>query len=158
MAINEQDREDLLRDGRAMTLRGEMTIGDTVVVVGFRAGTQMSVYVGADPVYQFNADHQVRRVFYDRQRYAADHGRLLHLQRDTKGGRVQFSPVPITVALEQTILADLQQWLVAIGQTLDTGRDSWKVAGDNAEAFFSALGAALQTLSGTPSIAKQPNQ
>mgnify|MGYP003681535513 CR=1 FL=1 len=79
MAKQEQDREDLLRDGHQMSIRGETIINGIVVTIGFRSLGQLSMYCGADPVFQFNADHQLRRVFFEGERIAADAGRLVLL-------------------------------------------------------------------------------
>jgi hypothetical protein len=42
MALEERDREDLLRDGRQMLVRGESLIAGTPVVIGFRSQGQLS--------------------------------------------------------------------------------------------------------------------
>jgi len=157
MAINEQDREDLLRDGRAMPVRGESLINDAVVVVGFRAGGQVSLYCGPDPVYQFNEVGQIRRVFYQGQRYAAEGGRLMLLSRSTKGGRVSFESQSVADALRHAILADLQTWLAAIAASQAADRDAWKVDPKQREAFFDQLAKVIDVLSKTIQIANQPN-
>ena len=61
MALEERDREDLLRDGRLMPLRGECLIDGVKVVLGFRSQGQLSLYCGPDPVFQFNAARELRR-------------------------------------------------------------------------------------------------
>jgi hypothetical protein len=70
MALEEQDREDLLRDGRAMPLRGECTLSGSQVVIGFRSAGQLSLYCGPDPVFQFNAEQKLRRAFFQGRRFA----------------------------------------------------------------------------------------
>jgi hypothetical protein len=155
MAIEEHDREDLLRDGRAMPLRGETTIDDATVVVGFRAGGQMSLYCGADPVYQFNADGELRRVFFHGQRYSAENGRLVLLERAAKGGRVQFCSQPINEELHAGIFSDLKTWLAKISEQHP---DQWTVADANGECFSSQLQSAIQKTGAQPKVAAQPNQ
>ena len=95
MAIEERDREDLLRDGRTMSVRGEFTCGEATMLIGFRRRGQASLYVGPDRVYQFDATAQLRRVFLDGRKYAADSGALVQLCRDSRGGRVELSRQPV---------------------------------------------------------------
>ena len=65
MSRLERDREDLLREATALVERAEIRLGDfdEAVIVGFRSGGAASFYFGADPVFQFNADNQLRRGF-----------------------------------------------------------------------------------------------
>ncbi|QDT12770.1 hypothetical protein [Planctomycetes bacterium K23_9] len=156
MAINEHDREDLLRDGRAMPLRGETVISGTEVVIGFRSNNQMSVYCGADPVYQFNADGEVRRVFHDGHRYAAQQGKLVLLQRNSKGGRVSFESIGLSNELERAILDRMQEWLLQIQMALDSDHQEWKVGAGDMSRFLGLLGDTLHGLTTPPKIATQP--
>jgi hypothetical protein len=60
------DREDLLRDARALVPRVQIkaTLGGQPVSLfaGFR-GEALSLYYNADPVFHFNADGALRRAF-----------------------------------------------------------------------------------------------
>jgi hypothetical protein len=127
MAIEERDREDLLRDGKMMPLRGETKIDGKAVVVGFRKGVQMSLYCGADPVFQFNADHQLRRVFFDGQRYAAQNGKLVLLIRETIGGRVTFAKHSVSAERESEIKKKLSSWFLRIRQATETSASTWHI-------------------------------
>ncbi len=82
MAKQTHDREDLLRDAKAMTLRGQTEFGSETVVIGFRPEGQASVFWGADPVIQLTADGLLRRLYLDGQKYAAENGTLIHLVQD----------------------------------------------------------------------------
>ena len=81
MAKQTQDREDLMREGTAMPLRGRLLIEGIEVVIGFRPAGQCSLYWNQDPVFQFDAQHQLRRAFVDSRRLKALDGRLAYLKR-----------------------------------------------------------------------------
>jgi hypothetical protein len=110
MAIEEHDREDLLRDGRTMPVRGQCTIDGTEVMVGFRALGQASLYCGADPVFQFNAQNQLRRVYFRGEKLAAHGGKLERLTRDRQGGKIRLQALPIDPAQQAEIIAELTAW------------------------------------------------
>ncbi|MEO1615911.1 MAG: hypothetical protein AAFV88_08695 [Planctomycetota bacterium] len=85
MARKTEDREDLLRDGTAMPQRGRMWIESQEVFVGFRiVGPEhlaASLYWDQDPVYQFNTNGRLRRVFFQGRRYKATNGTLYQLHQ-----------------------------------------------------------------------------
>jgi hypothetical protein len=97
MAKFKEDREDLMRDGTAMAYRGRLLIDGVEVVIGFRSGGQASVYWGQDPVFQFNSLHQLRRLFLDGVRLAAENGRLVKLKQDDE----TMSPRVAAIRLER---------------------------------------------------------
>lgn len=67
MARQESDREDLMREATALVRRAEMTYPGRIegepVIAGFRRDGRLSVYFGADPVYQFDDQHRLRRAY-----------------------------------------------------------------------------------------------
>ena len=65
MTRQESDREDLIREAVAMPERGEFRVPglDELVTVGFRTTAAMSVFIGQDPVYQFDPAGRLRRAF-----------------------------------------------------------------------------------------------
>ena len=128
MAIKEHDREDLLRDGKRMPLRGKAIIDGETIVVGFRSDGQMSLYSGADPVFQFNQSQQLRRAFVEGQRYAAENGTLVKLTRESIGGRVCFERKSITAESELQIRKALSAWIVRIQEFNDLPSSTWHVA------------------------------
>lgn len=89
MAREEQDREDLLRDARALAIRVELWLDTETepVVVGFR-GDAASLFFGADPVYHFNAQHALRRAFVGGELLKAEGGRLIRLRRSRTPSQV----------------------------------------------------------------------
>ena len=84
MAHQTHDREDLLRDARALAPRAMLhaTLGGRQVelFVGFR-GDSLSLYFDSDPVYHFNDRGELRRAFVDGRLIKAEHGRLVSLER-----------------------------------------------------------------------------
>ena len=66
MAKQQQDKEDILREATALVNRIEIqfsqkTASKESVFVGFRRDGAISCFFGADPVYQFNTRHEIRR-------------------------------------------------------------------------------------------------
>jgi hypothetical protein len=123
MAKHTQDREDLLRDGTAMPVRGRLRIDGTEVVIGFRTDGQLSLYWDQDPVYQFDAQRRLRRVFFDSQRYKVQRGRLVRLERTNPPGslpirQVRFVSEPICAAEQAGILQRLKDYLQQIDAAL----------------------------------------
>lgn len=84
MARNEQDREDLMREATGLSPRAEITASwlTEPLVFGFRKSGGLSLYFGADPVYQFNSDGQLRRAYVDGKLLKADQGKLVSITRD----------------------------------------------------------------------------
>lgn len=83
MARHEQDRENLLREATALVERAEVKIAshEESIVVGFRRDGSLSIFFGADPVYQFNTSKQLRRAFVAGLLYRAERGKLVALRR-----------------------------------------------------------------------------
>lgn len=83
MAREEEDREDLLREATALIERVEFRIPHEAetVVIGFRRIGGASFFFGADPVYQFNADRELRRAYVAGKLLKAERGRLVELTR-----------------------------------------------------------------------------
>jgi hypothetical protein len=78
------EREDLLRDARALVPRVKMRVTiagrEQEVFAGFR-GEALSLYFGDDPVYHFNSHGELRRAFVDNQLIKAEGARLVILKR-----------------------------------------------------------------------------
>ncbi len=114
MAIEESDREDLLReatrfskrvllalfDGESarMTVlptplahdeRQEIAMVQVHVFIGCRSNGAISVYWEAQPVFQFNEQGQLRRAYFSGNKYAAREGKLYRLDRERRGDQVQ---------------------------------------------------------------------
>jgi len=84
MARNESDREDLLKEAVALSRRAELEFRDLEepLFMGFKRDGGLSIYLGADPVYQFNALGQLRRAYCEGFLYRSQGHTLAELQRD----------------------------------------------------------------------------
>jgi hypothetical protein len=84
MARYESDREDLLREATALVERAEFRLPDQAesLTIGFRRDGALSLFVGADPVYQFNAAGELRRAYVAGLLYKAEQGQLVELRRE----------------------------------------------------------------------------
>ena len=137
MAIEEHDREDLLGEGRNMPWRGQCTIDGVRVLAGFRDHGQVSLFCGADPVFQFNRQRELRRVFFCGVRFRAENGRLISMTRTSRGGKVDFDSQPIDPRIETAMLDSLRFWLSKIREANDSC--AWQVEGESARQFQSRL-------------------
>ncbi|MEM1069655.1 MAG: hypothetical protein AAGG48_10585 [Planctomycetota bacterium] len=147
MAIEERDREDLLRDGRTMVMRGECEIDGSKVLVGFRRAGQASLYCGPDPVFQFNLGNELRRAFFRGKRLAARDGALVELTRDTRGGNVQLRSTPIDQATHDAILLELDLWLQKIRRVIENPDLDWNAVGMPVPVFHAIVQAWIQGIS-----------
>ncbi len=155
MALEEHDREDLLREGRNMPWRGACKTSGVEVVVGFRKQGQVSLFCGVDPVFQFNSVGQLRRVFFNGQRYSADNGKLVSLSRTSRGGRVELVADPVDDSTWVAVRDSMLVWLDSIRLASDAG--SWRVEGEPVDAFRQRLVRWLDQLPPEPAVADQPN-
>lgn len=137
MARQEQDREDLLRDGRNMPLRGRCWIEATEVLVGFRAQGQLSLYVGPDPVFQFNSERELRRAYVDGQRYAADRGSLARLGAVTAGTRLAFQSAPLEQDVWLAMAGQIESWLDRVRAAVR--HFDWQTVGGEQDLFLNQL-------------------
>ncbi|NOY41645.1 MAG: hypothetical protein GXP26_07415 [Planctomycetes bacterium] len=105
MARYAQDREDLLRDAKALRHRVELRITDddrsTIVFAGFRMHGALSLYFDQDPAYHFNSSKQLRRAYWEGQIVKAELGQLVALRTSRTEAAV--------VMLRHEMTADEQQ-------------------------------------------------
>lgn len=115
----EQDREDLLKDAKALVERIELAVGgfDEHAIIGFRDSGAASVYFGHEPVYHFNSDGELRRAFADGRLYKAENRRLVSMERRRDEG---------VVALIGHELSDLEsdEFLATMSRAVDSLRDA----------------------------------
>jgi len=106
LARNEQDREDLLREATALVERVELRVAgwDEPLVIGFRRSGAGSIYFGADPVYQFNDQLELRRGYLDGRLLKAENGRLVWLDRRRTATAVELIREEITADSQQKLL------------------------------------------------------
>jgi hypothetical protein len=86
MARQESDREDLMREAVALVRRAEVTYPgrspEDPVTLGFRREGSLAIYFGADPVYQFDPRHRLRRAYAAGQLYRTQGRTLARLTRE----------------------------------------------------------------------------
>jgi hypothetical protein len=157
MALEERDREDLLRDGRQMLVRGESLIAGTPVVIGFRSQGQLSLYCGPDPVFQFNAERKLRRAYFQGRRFSAEENGFVELMRENRGGKVEFVRQPLDPATQSIMLASLSDWLQRIREVAQSRVTLWRVADGDTALFRDRLLLWLEQVPSVSEIANTPN-
>lgn len=117
MARHESSREDLLGEAKALVERIELVphaatkqplksiVPPTPIVAGFRKSGSLSLFFGEDPVYQFNAQGELRRGYRHGRLYKAVRGRLASLQRVRSDEKTELVRHDLTIS-EQTHLVD----------------------------------------------------
>lgn len=150
----ESKHEDLLRDGRTMPVRAATDIEGVRVVVGFRDQGQVSIYCGEDPVFQFNAAAELRRVFLDGQRFTASDGKLVCLERASGTSNIRLEAIPVDEVRVQEILRLLNTW---IGKLRGVDPDRWDSGEKVLNAFRIQLDAWLKQLGQDYRIASTGN-
>ncbi len=120
MARHEQDREDLMREATALVRRVELQLADEPEpwVIGFRRGGQASVFVGADPVFQFNDRNELRRGYWNGQLVKAEGGRLFRLERRRTESEVQLLRSELTMPETHDFLDAAAATLARLRQSL----------------------------------------
>ncbi|MFO0902923.1 MAG: hypothetical protein U0939_07995 [Pirellulales bacterium] len=123
MARNEQDREDLLREATALVERIEFTVApwQEPIVAGFRRTGAASFYFGADPVYQFNEQRELRRGYFGGRLLKAEAGRLVWLDRRRTESAVELLREVMPAAEATLFLAQARTQLELLKQCLAAG-------------------------------------
>ena len=157
MALEEHDREDLLRDGRMMPVRGELDLDDVTILIGFRRQGQLSLYSGTQRVFQFDATGQLRRVYFDGRKYAADAGKLLQLSRQSRGGRVELTPQDVDAASTSTIIDAVTDTVKRLSAIISDSQKVWRVVGASNADFGDRVKRWLETIPIPVQIGATPN-
>ena len=123
MVRQDGDREDLLAHATALVERAQLRVpGEPEdVVAGFRSTGCLSLFFGADPVYQFNTQRQLRRAFAAGYAYKAEQGRLVLLERGSRGGRLELSSAELEPIAHDRLLKEMQLRLAALAKGLAHG-------------------------------------
>jgi hypothetical protein len=138
--MNEQPREDLLREARAYVRRLLFVLPqvetreldwvasqateqsqDWKIFVGIRESGAWSIYFNEQPVLQFNDLGHLRRLYQSGRRYSAEGGRLVELTRTAVGGRVSLIPVAVDVDDYELIERESRHSLRRVFQRLAQG-------------------------------------
>ncbi len=123
MARSETDREDLLREATALVERVEFAaVGfSEPVVAGFRREGGASFFLGADPVYQFNPQGELRRAFRQGLLLKGENGQLVELRRERTATQVQLLRRELTTAESEELLAQARQTLGQLALAIASG-------------------------------------
>ena len=159
MARAAHDREDLLRDARALVPRVQFHMqmggGKMTVVAGFR-GESLSLYVNDDPAFHFNALGQLRRAFMADRLIKSEEGRLIAMRRArTDEEEVVLQAEEFTDSQQEQLLSDLARGLAEIKAALESGAavidGQVPPDGDAVERLIAWL-----VLHGNPTVAASP--
>ena len=110
---HEGQREDLIRTATALVQRVELAVDGfpDLLVIGFRRDGAASLFLGEDPVYQFNARGELRRAFQAGKLVKAESGRLVELTRQRADKRVDMLRHELTDLQHDQFLSQLRQTL-----------------------------------------------
>ncbi len=143
MALNEQDREDLMREATTFFPRAELQADHESLPVfwGQKKSGHFSFYFGGDPVYQFDQCACLRRAFIDGQLYRTQGDTLARLTRERTSAETVLNRDDLTI----TELASLLQTMENRFQKLESAfskQDSVRVLrflADSSESEVQAL-------------------
>ena len=84
MARDDGPFEELMSEATAMVRRAEFStaLGHPELVAGYRGDGSLSLYLGEDPVYQFDPQGRLKRAFVDGLLYRTQGSTLARLTRD----------------------------------------------------------------------------
>lgn len=168
MARQESSREDLLGEATALVERIELVphastkqilksiVPPTPIVAGFRKSGSLSLFFGEDPVYQFNAQGELRRAYRRGRLYKAVRGQLASLQRNRSDEKTELVRHDLTIAEQTHLVDDMIVHLSDFAKLLNS--NEFDINGQvPADAdILSRLRKWLVTHNGLP-IAKRPN-
>ena len=159
MAKKIVERENLLRDAVQMKLRGQANICDHEVFIGFRPQGQCSIYYDQDPVFQFNARCELRRVYFHGERYAALNGTLMHLSSETGNPASDVTKVQLVESPARRNLQPILDYFESIRcQLLNNPNIQWQTVGvSSTEAFQTLVSRFLSNVGCPIKIAEAPN-
>lgn len=160
MAKQTHDREDLMRDGTQMPIRGLIVIDQQEVFVGFRTGGQASLYWDQDPVFQFDAEGSLRRAFVDSVRYLAANGKLQSLASPDRNKsttqRMKLARQTLTGLQTEAILELLLRCLAELRLAHET-MARWQTLGATPEQFADRVTGWLDSVGDEIRIADSPS-
>jgi hypothetical protein len=124
MARNESDREDLIREAIAMIRRTELVADDLSepITIGFRSNGAMSVFVGQDPVYQFDPAGRLRRAYVGGSLFRSQHSTLAKLTRRRTPEQTILQRHDLNTEELQQFRRDMGSCLTSIRIALSGGR------------------------------------
>jgi hypothetical protein len=124
MARNESDREDLIREATALIRRTELAADDLSepITIGFRSNGAMSVFVGQDPVYQFDPTGRLRRAYVGGTLFRSQHSTLAKLDRQRTPEQTILQRQDLNADELQQFRREMRLCLSAVRSALTEGR------------------------------------
>ncbi len=125
---------------------------------GVRSGGGWSLFLDEDPVVHFNARNQLRRLFFQDQKYAAAGRRLELLGRVRYGGRLQHRRMAIASGRQDQILDQVRSAIARVVGAIGQGALIWGggVGCDQASAWC-GLSSMVAELGDPIQVADTPN-
>ncbi|MGZ0173156.1 MAG: hypothetical protein ACKVHE_26800 [Planctomycetales bacterium] len=123
MARNEADREDLIREATALRNRVEWQLPDEPepVFAGVRSDGSLSIYFGADPVYQFSNAGGLRRAYVDGFLFRTQGTTLAKLNRERSAKETALLRRDLDTDELSQFLAKMDKKLVRLRQSITDG-------------------------------------
>lgn len=124
MARNSADRDDLMGELVTLSPRVALTIPDVAdeIVAGRRSDGRWSVFFGGDPVYHFDAHHQLRRAFVEGELYRSQGPTLARLTRQANHDSTVLLRHDLTAAELRLFLMEMRLALGTLLNCLRGGR------------------------------------
>jgi hypothetical protein len=124
MAREESDREDLLREATALVERVELRTADEPesITAGFRRDGALSLFFGADPVFQFNTAGELRRAFRGGKLVKAERGKLVELTRLRTADETQLWRTELDAAATAALAGAMCERIGRLAEALAGGR------------------------------------
>ena len=123
MARSPQDRENLMRDATGLNPRASWIIPSfrQEIITGVRSPGAVSLYFGDDPVFHFNSQGELRRMFLADDLWKAERGKLIRLKRERSLEATTLHAREETEVNQREILQVIQTQLVAFRTALTSG-------------------------------------
>lgn len=159
MARNEADREDLLREATALVQRGEFILSgyEEPVTIGFRRDGAGSIFLEFDPVYQFNAQGELRRGYLRGKLLKAQQGTLVEMTRVRSEKAVELHSRTLSSVETEQVLQQMQEALAQVKAALQDSKTELRGQVPADGNIRSLAVSWLESLPAPPRIAAGPN-
>jgi len=125
LAKQEVDREDILREATALVNRVELEVSGRAdgesIVFGFRECGSLTIYFGAEPVYQFNANQALRRAFHQGCLLKAVDCLLVSMRRERQDGKLQLLSTPWDEEKTREFIGQVRRDMFQLVEAIEVG-------------------------------------
>lgn len=124
MSRHETDREDLMLEATAFTQRIELAVPlqSDSIVIGVKRNGAWSIYFGAEPVYQFDTSHRLRRAFTNGYLWRTQGTTLARLERERTASQTNLVRHDLTPTELLDFLTSVRQRLSEFVSAWETGQ------------------------------------